>query len=72
MTLYQYVSVFDGVTKQITLLFCEMGLFTLHNCFVSMFFNLILDSQSRLTIPEFSGHHRIKEQILKKSKYSHP
>ena len=40
-TLQQYLSVFDGVTKQIVLpdsykvsFFCEMGLFTLHNCTV--------------------------------------
>ena len=40
--------------------FCEMGLFTLHNCCVSWLLNFLklkLDSQSRLTIPEFSGYH---------------
>ena len=39
---------------------CEMGLFPLHNCWVSWllkFLKLKLDSQSRLTIPEFSGYH---------------
>ena len=37
-----------------------MGLFTLHNCCVSRLLNLLklkLDSQSCLTIPEFSGYH---------------
>ena len=66
-TLWQYLSVFDGVTKQIVLpdsykvsFFCEMGLFTLHNCCVSWLLNFLklkLDSRSRLTIPEFSGYH---------------
>ena len=63
-TLQHYLSVFDGVTKQKVLpdiyFFCEMGLFTLHNCCVSWLLNSIklkLDSQSRLTIPEFSGYH---------------
>ena len=40
--------------------FCEMGLFTLHNCCVSWllnFYKLKLDSQNRLTIPEFPGYH---------------
>ena len=42
--------------------FCEMGLFTLHNFCVSWLLNFLklkLDSQSRLTIPEFSGYHCI-------------
>ena len=37
-----------------------MGLFTLHNCFflwLLNFLNLKLHSQSRLTVPEFSGYH---------------
>ena len=48
-------------TYKITLL-CEMGLFTLYNCCVSWlsnFLKLKLDSQSRLTIPEFFGNHCI-------------
>ena len=43
-------------------LYCEMGLFTLHNCCVSSsmnFLKLKLDSKSRLTIPEFSGYYCI-------------
>ena len=38
----------------------EMGLFTLHNGYVSRLLNFLKlkrDSQSRLTIPEFSGYH---------------
>ena len=64
-TLQEYLSVFDGVSKQMVLpdtyknyFFCEMGLFTLLNCCVSWLLNALklkLDSQSRLTIPEFSG-----------------
>ena len=37
-----------------------MGLFTMHNCYVSWLLNFLklkLDSQSRSTIPEFSGYH---------------
>ena len=44
--------------------YCEMGLFTLHNCCVSRFLNFLklkLDSQSRLTIPEFSSYHCTSE-----------
>ena len=43
-------------------LFCEMGLFTLHNCCVSSplhFLKIKLDSLSRPTIPEFSCYHCI-------------
>ena len=39
-----------------------MGLFTLHKRCVSWLLNILkikLDSQSRLTIPEFSGYHCI-------------
>ena len=57
-TLQQYLSVFDGFTHLLNHLFCEMGLFTLQNCCVSWslsFLKLKPDSQSRLTIPEFSG-----------------
>ena len=42
------------------LFFCEIGLFTLHNCCVSWLLNILklkLDFQSRLTIPEISGYH---------------
>ena len=38
-----------------------MGLFTLHNCCVSWLLTFLkykLDSQSRLTIPGFSGYQR--------------
>ena len=37
-----------------------MGLFTLHNCCILWLLNYLklkLDSQSRLTISEFSGYH---------------
>ena len=64
-TVYQYLSVFDGVTRQIVLpktykitFFCKTVLFTQHNFCVSWLLNfskLKLDSQGRLTIPEFSG-----------------
>ena len=47
-TLYQYLSVFDRITKQIILpdtskitFFCEMGLFTLHKCCVSWLMNFL-------------------------------
>ena len=48
-----------------------MGLFTLHNCCVSWLLNLLklkLDSQSRLTIPEFSGYHCKCSNTLKMQK----
>ena len=47
----------------IKFLLCEMGLFTMHNCCVSWLLNFLklkLVSQSRLTIPEFSGYHCTK------------
>ena len=47
-------------------LFCEMGLFTLHNCcflWSLAFLKLKLDFQSRLTIPEFSGYYCIQRRL---------
>jgi len=46
-------------THKITF-FCEMGLITLQNRSVLWLLNFLklkLDSQSRLTVPEFSGYH---------------
>ena len=51
----------------IKLLFvCEMGLFTLQNYCVLWLLNILklkLYSQSRHTIPEFSGYHCIRCQF---------
>ena len=43
-----------------SLKYCELGLFTLHNCCVASALNYLklkLDSKSRLIIPEYSGYH---------------
>ena len=50
-------------------LYCEMGLFTLHNCCVLLslnFLKLKLNSQSRLTNSEFSGYHCINLKVILK------
>ena len=47
-------------SKYKIIFFREMGLFTLHNCWVPWLMNFLMlkiDSQSRLPIPEFSGYH---------------
>ena len=56
--IYQYINVFDVVTKQLVLL-GDMGMYNLLNCCVLCLL-VFLFSESRLPIPEVSGDYIVQ------------